>query len=167
MGGFTQESVAEPPANQARNIAARLLARLGKPQDGVPSRRAMQLLWAGLLLVGPLPLLLKLGWSLWEREQYQFFPIKLIGAAIVAWDRWQEVRPIAKQRGSFGVAMIFIFAGLAVLVGGSAAVDTTRVRRCQWRAVVHCRIRRPWLAAVRGYREISCGISLEWRASAV
>ena len=43
-----------------------------------------------LLLFGELPLLFNFGRELWQRPQYQFFPIMLVGAAAVGFDRWQD-----------------------------------------------------------------------------
>ncbi len=85
------------------------------------ARRGGNAGWAvvALLLAGPLPMLVKLGRSLWEREQYQFFPLMIVGAAAVAWERWQDVPRGSLRRGSDAVAGALLAVGLVVLVGSA------------------------------------------------
>jgi exosortase len=75
---------------------------------------------AALLLAGPLPMLIKLGRSLWDREQYQFFPLMIAGAALVAWDRWQDLPGRSSlRRGSPGVVAALLAGAMAVLVASA------------------------------------------------
>ncbi len=74
---------------------------------------------AALLLAGPAPLLVKLGRSLWDREQYQFFPLMVIGAIAVAWERWQDLPRGSVRRGSAVAAGGLLGLALVVLVVAS------------------------------------------------
>ena len=71
--------------------------------------------WLALVAVGLGPMLVKLGQSLWDREQYQFFPIVLAGAAAVAWERWRDGPP-RRTRGSPAVTAVLLAAALLALV---------------------------------------------------
>ena len=72
-----------------------------------------------LLLAGPFPLLVKLGRSLWDREQYQFFPLMIVGAAAVAWERWQDVPRHSLRQGSRSVTAGLLGVALLVLVAAA------------------------------------------------
>jgi exosortase len=61
-------------------------------------------------------MLIKLGHSLWDREQYQFFPLMIVGAAAVAWERWQDAPRRSVRPGSTAVAGGLLALGMALLV---------------------------------------------------
>jgi exosortase len=63
-------------------------------------------------------LILKLGRSLWDREQYQFFPLMVVGILIVGSERWRDLPWRRARPGPFGVAAIVLSLGLTVLVAG-------------------------------------------------
>jgi exosortase len=73
---------------------------------------------AGLLLAGPLPLLIKFFADLWSRPQYQFFPVALIAAGYVFWDRLRHVPADRLERGSWRVTGPLLVVSLLVLAGG-------------------------------------------------
>ncbi len=48
-------------------------------------------LWAGILFAGFLPLLASLGIERWNQPHYQFFPLMILAAVYVGWQRVQEI----------------------------------------------------------------------------
>lgn len=92
---------------------------LGSQSSTAAPVPAMILAWCAAVLLAPLPLAIKLGESLWQREQYQFFPMILAGAAWLAWERWQELpaQPFAvgSRRVTWGLGTL----GLLVLIAGT------------------------------------------------
>ena len=72
----------------------------------------------GGLLLGQLPLLLKFFADLWSRPQYQFFPIALIAAGYVFWERFREVPLDELDRGSARVTAGLLAASWIILSAG-------------------------------------------------
>jgi exosortase len=112
-------SIAEPA--EGRLLAPRGVGPVetGRPRPGDPSPVAAAAIVV-LLLAGPFPMLVQLGRSLWEREQYQFFPLMIVGAAAVAWDRWQDLPRRSLRRGSPAVAGALLALALLVLAMSAA-----------------------------------------------
>lgn len=73
---------------------------------------------AGLLVAGPLPLLIKFFADLWSRPQYQFFPVALIAAGYVFWDRVRDVPADRLARGSWRVTGSLLALSWLVLAAG-------------------------------------------------
>lgn len=93
------------------------------PQSGIafPWRRAIS--WqaiaiTAILLLGELPLLMKFFADLWSRPQYQFFPVALIAAGYVFWERMRETPPQQIERGSSRVTVMLLVVSWTVLAGG-------------------------------------------------
>ncbi len=98
-----------------------------KPAD---ARRGPPLSLLGLsLLIGAayLPLLAVHGQHLWIRPHYQFFPLILLGAAVLAWSRAAEVTRL--EAGSLAVTLL-LAASAWLGLAGAEVLDS------------------PWLAAV-------------------
>ena len=53
------------------------------------------LVLTGIVLLAFLPLAYVHGQHLWAKPHYQFFPLILAGAAILAWSRWKDVAALA------------------------------------------------------------------------
>ncbi|TAK91638.1 MAG: exosortase U, partial [Verrucomicrobia bacterium] len=84
-----------------------------------------------LLALGYVPLLIAFFGNLWTKEHYQFFPVALAGAAILARGRWMEVaRPLQPGAALVYVPLLLISFGL--VIGGTLL----------WS---------PWLGAVAAY----------------
>ena len=66
------------------------------------SRSAVaQLIAIGSLLVlGQFPLGVKFFEELWSRPQYQFFPVAILAAGYIGWDRLREAPSLQFNRGS-------------------------------------------------------------------
>jgi exosortase len=84
-----------------------------------------------LVMLGELPLLIKFFANLWERPQYDFYPLILAAAAYLAWDRLRDApipRPTAAGRRAgaalLAVALVLLLIALVLLVrllGGVSA----------------------------------------------
>ena len=75
-----------------------------------------------LILSVLLPLLAAHAAQLWLRPHYQLFPVALLGAAVLAWQRWREVKPLTpgSRPVSYGlVGLAWIVLALAVAVNSS------------------------------------------------
>jgi exosortase len=73
---------------------------------------------AGLVLLGQLPLLIKFFQDLWNRPQYSFFPLILVGASYLTWDRLQECPPPrANRREQFIGVVLLGGAFVSLLIG--------------------------------------------------
>jgi len=106
---------------KSQTIALSGVAPAKAPPDRVGGAWINLQYWAiaGLFLIGELPLLLKFGAGLWERPQYQFFPLMVVGAAYLAWEKWQELVPASLKPGSLAVTLILLILSLAsLLIGG-------------------------------------------------
>lgn len=93
------------------------------PESGMASRWRASISWqalaiAGCLLLGELPLLLKFFADLWSRPQYQFFPVALIAAGYIFWERMREMPPGQIERGSPRVAAALLTFSWIILAGG-------------------------------------------------
>jgi exosortase len=73
---------------------------------------------AALLLVGQLPLLIRFFQDLWSRPQYQFFPVAIVAAGYVAWERLRETRLGDLKRGSLPVTAGLLVLAWIILCGG-------------------------------------------------
>lgn len=71
-----------------------------------------------LLLLGQLPLLVKFFQSLWARPQYQFFPIALVAAGYIAWERLREISTSDISRGPLRVTATLLALAWIILAGG-------------------------------------------------
>jgi exosortase len=83
-----------------------------------PRKSSMAIyIWLILVLLGPLPMLPKLARFLWDREQYQFFPLMIFGACLLAWERWQDL-PSPRQviPGSFSASLVFFSVAMLLLL---------------------------------------------------
>lgn len=100
------------PAETRRSSIGELLgiSRATLPWQGIAI--------AGLLLAGQLPLLIKFFADLWSRPQYQFFPVALIAAGYVFWDRMRETPADGMTRGSRRVTIALLVLSWLILSGG-------------------------------------------------
>lgn len=71
-----------------------------------------------LLLLGELPLLLKFFADLWSRPQYQFYPVALIAAGYIFWQRVRETPVNQLRRGSAALTMALLAISWIVLAAG-------------------------------------------------
>lgn len=84
---------------------------------GKPSGEALGWLWLlGLLLLGHLPLLVRFFSEQWGRPQYQFYPLMILAAAYVAWQRLREIDPASIAPGARSVGRALLGASLVLLV---------------------------------------------------
>ena len=66
-----------------------------------------------LALVGFGPLLAQFFWNLWNFDTYQFFPLALAGAGLLAWRGLQETeRPLEGGSGFLTLPLVLSFLGL-------------------------------------------------------
>ena len=113
-----------PPAPIAMaEPSATLPASAIPPESGRISPWRPAMVWqaiviAAFLLLGELPLLLKFFADLWSRPQYQFFPVALIAAGYIFWERMREMPPEQVVRGSSRVAGGLLLLSWMVLTGG-------------------------------------------------
>lgn len=81
------------------------------------SGEALGWLWLlGLLLLGHLPLLVRFFSEQWGRPQYQFYPLMLLAAAYVAWQRLVELDSASIVAGSKWASRSLLGASLALLI---------------------------------------------------
>ena len=73
-------------------------------------------LWlaAFLLSLGFLPSIIAYGLNLWTREAYQFFPLALLGVAILAWDRLSDEPAIRNSHSNRVGYVILTTSGLCL-----------------------------------------------------
>jgi exosortase len=96
----------------------------------IPTRWAVA---GGVLVIAFLPLLLAHGRQLWLRPHYQFFPLALVGAAVLAWPALTEGP--RTRAGSTARTMSFGLVGLSwLLLAGAVVMDSP------WAASVACLI---------------------------
>jgi exosortase len=67
--------------------------------------RSVILLWAGLLLA-PLPMLYFYYLSLWQIEQYRYFPVLFLAIGLLFWERWD--RHLREPQGWLSVTLLVI-----------------------------------------------------------
>lgn len=86
--------------------------------------------WSALVLLGYLPLLIRLGAEQWARPQYQCFPLLLIAAACLAWQRLHEMPAGLAAPGSptltrtlLGLSLLLLLAASILASGRLAAVS--------------------------------------------
>ena len=78
-------------------------------------------LWVALLLAGFLPLLIRFGTDQWYRPHYQFFPLMIVAAAYVGWQRLQEMPVRHFAPGSRLLSRVLLGLGLVILVAAAVA----------------------------------------------
>lgn len=88
-------------------------------------------LWAAVLLVGFLPLLIRFGTEQWARPQYEFFPLILLAAAHLGWQRFHEMSPRQLSPGYqlvtrvlLSLALLLLMAASVLWSGRMAAIST-------------------------------------------
>src|SRR3954471_9880340 len=94
----------------------------------IPTRWAVA---GGVLALAFLPLLIAHGRQLWLRPHYQFFPLALVGAAVLAWPALRD-GPRSRPRPT-GLAVSYALAGLSWLLLAAAFVYES-----PWLASVAC-----------------------------
>lgn len=101
--------------------------RVTTSEDGAGTANPRSIvLWTTLLLLGYIPLLVRFGTEQWERPQYQFFPLVIVAAAYLAWQRIHE-NSKAFMPGSMRITLglltssLFIFLAASVFWSGRAA----------------------------------------------
>lgn len=109
---------------------------LANPPQQTPALRAPRLAASGRLIatalvlaLAHLPLLVLHGQNLWAREHYQFFPVLLPAAIVLAYRSVQGLGPLTPGRRSvslalFGLALAFLALGVLMLSPWSGAVAT-------------------------------------------
>ena len=80
---------------------------------------------AGLLLAGCAPLLYRFAAEQWARPQYQFFPLMIIAAAYIAWQRLIEAAATDLQPGA-RPAVRCLLGGATILLAGSVVLWSGR-----------------------------------------
>src|SRR5690242_8669232 len=86
----------------------------------IPTRWAVA---GGVLVMAFLPLLLAHGRQLWLRPHYQFFPLALIGAAVLAWPALTEGP--RTRAGATARTFSFGLVGLSwLLLAGAVVMDS-------------------------------------------
>ncbi len=70
------------------------------------------------LFLAHLPLLVAHGHKLWSKPHYQFFPLTLVGAAILAWPAWQSARATGASPKARAVAWVLLGLNWALLAAG-------------------------------------------------
>jgi exosortase len=73
-----------------------------------------------LLWIGQVPLLLKFFADLWSRQQYQFFPVAILAAGYIGYERLRDTPRWELRRGSLWVVAGLLAAAWIVLAGGLA-----------------------------------------------
>jgi exosortase len=88
-----------------------------------PSLRYRSYVLVGLcFLAAILPLVVAHGRQLWLRPHYQFFPILLLGAAVLAWSRLRSAPlpvPAAPRLGAFLASLTWLLLAGAILLDSS------------------------------------------------
>ncbi len=100
----------------------------GAPVGWAVSRQVLA--WSALVLLGYLPLLLRLGAEQWARPQYQFFPLLLIASACLVWHRRHDLHAALAATGSptltrtlLGLSLILLLTASILWSGRLAAVS--------------------------------------------
>jgi exosortase len=111
---MTSANVASPSEFSAASIE-----REPPRNNPLRSGATIQMVAIGaLLLVGQLPLLIRFFQDLWSRPQYQFFPVAIVAAGYVGWERVRGTRPGDLKRGSMPVVAGLLVLAWIVLCGG-------------------------------------------------
>lgn len=106
------------------------VSQWSRPQGERPLSQSAGLLGLlGLLLAGFLPLLVRFFSEQWGRPQYQFFPLMIVAAAYVAWQRIQEIDADSIRKGKqtlfqaiLGVSLFLLVAAFLLWSGRTAAI---------------------------------------------
>ena len=106
--------------------------RADRPPSAAAVRASVTSLWslaftasiAALLVIGHAPLLVKFLQNLNTRPQYEFYPLVMLAAAALGWDRLREAadergREALTRRGSWRVALALFALSFAVLAAGA------------------------------------------------
>src|SRR5277367_3678781 len=99
----------------------------------------------GLIGIGELPLLLKFFADLWTRPQYDFFPLILIGAAYLAWDRLRD-QPGMEFQGRRLFGTLLLAAAFLTLALGTVFLLRWLGGISAWIALAGCVC---WIGGVR------------------
>ena len=75
--------------------------------------------WSLLLIAGYLPLLIRFGIEQWGRPQYEFFPLMIIAAGQLGWQRFREIPRGQLSAGSKRVTRVLLGSALVLLLGAS------------------------------------------------
>lgn len=134
------------------------------PEDGItlstmiaPSgphirRHQQALLLTLLVLLGELPLLIKFFIDLWTRPQYDFFPLILLGAAYLAWDRMKDGPAIDQDRSAHVAGIIVLLAAFLLLATGVLFLTRWLGGVSAWVALAGCIC---WIGGFRLLRTMS------------
>ena len=104
------------------------LAHRAQSQDVRANLRTLAI-WGALIILGYLPLLVRFATEQWARAQYQFFPLIILAAIYLAWQRLQEMpaepRPGSKAVGytAYAFALILMLAASVLWSGRLAAMS--------------------------------------------
>jgi len=109
------------------------------------------LLLLGLVGIGELPLLVKFFADLWTRPQYDFYPLILIGAAYLAWDRLREQAGVQFQ-GRRLLGAILLTIALLVLGLGNLLLLRSLGAVSAWIALAGCVC---WIGGARLLRTLA------------
>jgi len=93
----------------------------------------------GVMLAAHVPLLLRLGRRMWAIEHYQFFPLILIGAGYLSYQRWEKGQLL---RGGRGVWRVMLAGASALMLMSAILLDS------------------PWVAAISAMVALWTGIYL-------
>lgn len=77
------------------------------------------LLWAGMVAFGFAPLLIRFGGEQWARPHYQFFPLMILAAVFVAWQRIHELPKGEITPGRPAIAHAMLTLSLAMLLAAA------------------------------------------------
>ena len=84
-----------------------------------PASLSKVLLWGALVAIGFAPLLYRFGGEQWAVPHYQFYPLLLIAAGFIAWQRIHEIPGDLRMRGSALVTHLLLAAAALVLIGSA------------------------------------------------
>jgi exosortase len=91
-----------------------------------------------LVLLGELPLLIKYFSDLWSRPQYGFYPLILIGAAYLAWDRLRDGAVLESSRLSHQIGAVLLAAAFLLLAAGVVLLIRWLGGVSAWLALAGC-----------------------------
>jgi len=104
--------------------------RMRLPRDGV--------ILMALVLLGELPLLIKYFSDLWTRPQFGFFPLILLGAAYLAWDRLRDGPTLEPSRLSRQIGALFLAVAFVLLAAGVVLLVRWLGGVSAWLALAGC-----------------------------
>ncbi len=122
-----------------------------------PGRWDLNALLTLCVLLGELPLLIKFFADLWTRPQYDFFPLILIGAAYLAWDRLRDAPAIEQDGRSRVVGAIVLALAFLALAAGVLFLVRWLGGVSAWLALAGCVC---WIGGFRLLRVVSPSLVL-------